>query len=223
LCLSIDGATAETYERVRVRSRFGRVVGNIEGLVAAKQRLGRVTPRLRLVMVVMRQNLHELPRLVRLAADLSFEEVFVQHLCHDFGESTLPPQYLPMQDFVQRETLLEEDIERVEAYFDAARDEAARLGIELRLPRPRPKEHAPGTSGRDRCSWPWTSAYVSYQGLAMPCCMVATPDRINFGSMANQGVRAIWESATFQRFRDRLEAGEPDEVCRSCSVYAGTF
>src|ERR1041385_615058 len=32
LHISIDGATAETYERIRVRSRFERVVGNLTHL-----------------------------------------------------------------------------------------------------------------------------------------------------------------------------------------------
>ena len=34
--------------------------------------------------------------------------MFVQHLCHDFGESSLPEHYRPMREFVQQQTLLEE-------------------------------------------------------------------------------------------------------------------
>src|SRR3954453_18452034 len=30
LCISIDGATAATYERIRVRARFARVIRNLE-------------------------------------------------------------------------------------------------------------------------------------------------------------------------------------------------
>ncbi|HEV2661356.1 MAG TPA: radical SAM protein, partial [Ktedonobacteraceae bacterium] len=101
LYISIDAATAETYERIRVRAHFERVVANLERIVSARQRLGSVTPRLRIVMVIMRQNLHELPDLVRMAHQLSVESIFVQHLCHDFGESSLPERYLPMRDFVQ--------------------------------------------------------------------------------------------------------------------------
>src|SRR5579884_3866001 len=64
--ISIDGATANTYERIRVRAHFERVSANVERLLAARARLGSATPRLRVVAVVMRQNLHELPDLVRL-------------------------------------------------------------------------------------------------------------------------------------------------------------
>src|SRR5205823_2210866 len=36
---SIDGATAATYEDIRIRSHFDRVVRNVEGLVEARRRL----------------------------------------------------------------------------------------------------------------------------------------------------------------------------------------
>ena len=120
----------------------------------------------------------------------------MQHLCHDFGESSLPAYYRPMREFVQAETLFEEDPQRVKRYFAEARSVAQELGVKLRLPRIRPRLHPPGTPGPTRCSWPWKGAYISYQGYAMPCCMVSTPDRINFGNMAEQGVEATWNSAS---------------------------
>jgi radical SAM protein with 4Fe4S-binding SPASM domain len=223
LYISIDAATAETYERIRVRAHFERVLGNLQRIVSARQRLGSATPRLRIVMVIMRQNLHELPDLVRMAHQLSIESIFVQHLCHDFGESSLPERYLPMRDFVQQETLLEEDPQRVEHYFGEARKVADTLGVELRLPRTRLRLHPAGTPGPKRCDWPWRGAYISYQGYSMPCCMVSTPDRINFGKLFEQGADALWNGPSYQTFRDQLSSDEPPEVCRSCSIYSGTF
>ncbi|MCA1670195.1 MAG: SPASM domain-containing protein, partial [Thermomicrobia bacterium] len=66
-------------------------------------------------------------------------------------------------------------------------------------------------------------AYLSYQGLAMPCCMVSTPDRVNFGNMAQIGVDKVWSGAEYQAFRDRLDSDDPPELCRSCAVYRGIF
>ncbi len=223
LHVSIDGATAETYERIRKRGHFDKLLRNLDLLLAAKAQAASETPHVQMVMVVMRQNLHELPDLVRLAHRYRMENLFVQHLCHDFRESSLPATYQPMRDFVQAQTLLEEDPQRVEHYFNQAREVAHELGVDLRLPNTRLRLHAPGTSGYDRCSWPWTGAYISYQGLAMPCCMVATPDRINFGNMADKGVEPIWNGAPFQTFRERLASDTPPEICASCSIYTGTF
>src|SRR5581483_8381681 len=151
---SIDGATAATYEAIRVRAKFDRVIANVELLQETKRRLGSATPHLHLVAVVMRRNLHELPDLVRLAGRLGAEEVWVQHLVHDFGEESLPAEYRPMREYVQAETLLAEDQDRVDHFFGAAQDAAAAVGMKLRLPRPAPKSHPPGTPGRSRCDWP---------------------------------------------------------------------
>ena len=223
LHVSIDGATAETYERIRVRAHFERVLGNLERLISVRERLGSTQPSLVMVVVIMRQNLHELPDLVRLASQYGIERVFVQHLCHDFAESSLPGYYLPMRAFVQSQTLLEEDPQRVQHYFDEARHIAQEMGVELRLPRTQLRIHPPGTPGPARCNWPWTGAYISYQGYAMPCCMVSTPDRINFGNVFTEGIEATWNNTRYTAFRDQLASDEPPEVCRSCSVYSGTF
>lgn len=220
---SIDGATAATYEHIRVRARFDRIVANLEALGQRRAQLASPTPRIRMVVVAMRQNLHELPDLVRLARRLAIDSVFVQHLCHDFGESSLPGHYRPMREFVERQTLLNEDPDRIKTYFVESRTVARELGVDLRLPATRPRLHPPGTPGPERCDWPWRGAYVSYQGLAMPCCMVATPDRITLGNMAESGAQAVWNGEPYQAFRDALSSDTPPEVCRSCAIYSGTF
>jgi MoaA/NifB/PqqE/SkfB family radical SAM enzyme len=220
---SVDGATAATFEHIRVGARFDRVIANLERLVDVRRHHGRATPRLRMVVVAMRQNLHELTDLVRLAHRLGLDTVFVQHLCHDFAESSLPPHYRPMRDFVDAETLLGEEIERIHYEFERATATARELEVDLRLPQTRPRSHPPRTPGPERCSWPWTGAYVSYQGVAMPCCMVATPDRINLGNMASAGASAVWNGSKYAEFRDALCSETPPEVCRSCAIYTGTF
>jgi hypothetical protein len=53
--------------------------------------------------------------------------------------------------------------------------------------------------------------------------MVATPDRANFGNVAREGVDAIWSGPRYERFRAELSSDQPPDVCRSCSVYSGTF
>ena len=221
--ISLDGASAETYEHIRERAHFDRVLRNLGHLLRARRHEEGRRPSLRLVMVSMRQNLHELPELVRLAHGKSIETMFVQHLCHDFGESSLPAHYAPMREFVQSQTLLNEDPVRVARYFDEAAGVAAALGVDLRLPRPEVRAHPAGTPGRERCDWPWHGPYISYQGYSMPCCMIATPDRYNFGSVRERGVADVWNSEEYGAFRAQLESDTPPEICHSCAVYNGTF
>ncbi len=218
--VSLDAAEAEAYEYIRVGARFGRVLRNLGWLTAAKRRLQSRAPRIALVAVAMRRNLEQLPALVRLARDHDVLSVSVQHLAHDFSESSLPVRYRPMREFVEAETLLNEEPARVQRWFDEARAVADELGVELRLPNRRP---AKKEQGARRCDWPWRGAYVAYSGEAMPCCMVATPDRANLGSMTDRGVAAVWDGEAYRSFRARLESDDPPEVCKGCAIYQGRF
>jgi MoaA/NifB/PqqE/SkfB family radical SAM enzyme len=217
--VSLDAAEAEVYEFIRVGARFDKVLRNLRWLSEAKLRFDSSLPQICLVAVAMRRNLEQLPALVRLAHEHGVHSVSVQHLAHDFTESSLPLKYRPMREFVEEQTLLNEDPARVQRWFDNARAAAKVLGVELRLPR----TEARPRNGARRCDWPWRGAYVSFSGEAMPCCMVATPDRASLGSMAAQGVVRIWNGDAYREFRERLESDHPPEVCRGCAVYQGTF
>lgn len=196
LHVSIDGATAATYEFIRQRANFAKVLRNLDRLLACRSEMGRATPAIRIVSVAMRRNLDELPGIVALAQEHIVDTVFVQHLCHDYSEASLPAAYALMRDFVLAETLLGVAPERVERAFAAARARALELGVDLRLPRfdTEPRQRSPRG-----CDWPSHGAYLSYRG------------------------EAVWRGPDYQAFRDALAAGEPPAVCRGCGVYLGTF
>ena len=217
LHVSIDAADPDAYGYIRVGSRLSRVLRNLALVQDAKRRLGAERPEIILVAVAMRRNLEQLPRLVQLAADHGVRSMSVQHLAHDFTEDSLPAQYRPMRRFVEDETLMNEDPLRVELFFDQARARALELGVELRLPNLRPQ------STRRGCDWPWRGAYIAHSGEAMPCCMVATPDRASFGNMATEGVAPVWNNHAYDQFRSRLASDDPPDICKGCAVYHGHF
>jgi len=212
--VSLDAAEPEAYEYIRVGSRFSRVLRNLQRLREAKLRLQSSNPEVRLVAVAMRRNLEQIPALVQLAHDNGIRHVSVQHLCHDFSEGSLPECYAPMREFIDSEMLSAQDVGEA---FAQARRLAQALEVDLRLPRLQGEGRKPG------CDWPWRGSYIAYSGEAMPCCMVATPDRINFGNMATQGVAEIWSSERYEAFRTALASESPPDICRGCSLYRGTF
>lgn len=217
---SLDGATAATYEFIRRRANFAKVLRNLDHLVATREQLGSATPQLRIVAVAMRRNLGELAGIVALAHGHGVDSVFVQHLCHDYSEETLPEAYRSMRDFIAAETLLGADPAEVEAAFAEARRVADELGVDLRLPR---LDGTPRQRSPRGCDWPHHGAYLSYRGEAMPCCMLSTPDRVNLGNMAKDGVAAVWQGEAYRDFRAALASDDPPEVCKGCGVYNGTF
>lgn len=223
LHFSIDGTNAKTYEAIRINAHFDKVIKNLDNLVQAKARLNSALPHLHMVMVIMRQNLAELPDLVRLAKEYGAEEVFAQQLSHDFGDPAFHKKFQPLNGYIKEQSLLYEDPERIEHYFGEAKALAQELGVTLRLPRPRPKPYGPEISGRDRCDWPWSSAYISFQGYAMPCCIASVPEVKNFGLLDGTNLEEIWNNEGYNAFRQELAASKPPEICKFCSIYNGMF
>jgi MoaA/NifB/PqqE/SkfB family radical SAM enzyme len=215
LSISIDGATRATYERIRVGASFDKLVRNIDRIVAARAAHGAGTPALRLVMVLMRHNVAELPALVELAAAHGVDAVLVQRLAHPLTEPTLPARYIPVRSFLATAELRGDALVDAQHHFDAASARAAELGVRLSLPRLTPAA-APG------CRWPWEGLYLTADGAMLPCCMVGTPDRANFGDAAH-GIAAAWRGEAAQAFRAALDGPEPPSVCRGCALYRGAF
>ncbi len=226
LHVSIDGAMPATYERIRRGARLDAVIENIEALQEERRRQRTDGPRLRLVTVVMRQNLGELPDIVRLAASLDMEAVFAQHLCYDFDAGGLPPSFGVMRRYYEEQSLAPsagrrpKDAPEIAVHFRETRRVAAELGLELRLPR---LGGGGRHSARPGCDWPWRGMYISYDGYVMPCCIVATPDRLTFGNADERPLAEIWSGEAYRRFRQDLASGQVPAVCRSCSIRSGTF
>jgi radical SAM protein with 4Fe4S-binding SPASM domain len=220
LHVSVDGATAATYESIRDGARFETVAASVRGLVAMKQALGAEQPDVSLVFVAMRRNVRELPALVRLAAAWGVPRLRVQNLSHSFSDTDPAGAYREIRAFAASEALWDDDGEAA-AVFAAAREVAEALGVELRLPRleapPAPAAGAPG------CDWPWRAAYVTHTGGVQPCCMLMGGDRAVLGNLAEASFADIWHGAAYRDFRAALLSSTPPDVCRGCAMYRGVF
>src|SRR5579871_4328690 len=80
ISISIDGATRETYERIRCGASYDRLLANIRTLVARRNAAGRSHPALRFGVVMMKSNAHELADLVSLAAELGVADMTFCHM-----------------------------------------------------------------------------------------------------------------------------------------------
>jgi radical SAM protein with 4Fe4S-binding SPASM domain len=222
LHVSLDGATAATYEGIRSRADFARVGANLQHLQEAKRAAGSGRPSVRVVFVAMRRNVQELPDLVGLLAGWGVDELHVQGLSHDFADTDPAGGYSGIRAFARAESLATVDPSTVAEAFDRARERAAEVGVRLRLPA-REAARAPRAAGRPGCSWPWDAAYVTSSGTVQPCCMVMGDDRVALGSLADADLADIWAGEEYQRFRAALLTDSPPAVCAGCSLYRGTF
>ena len=84
LYISLDAGTADTYAKLR-NDKFDRILGNLRRLIAAKG--GRDgLPKVHLVFMPMKVNVHELEDFVRLCADLGADRMVLRPL--NFSESS---------------------------------------------------------------------------------------------------------------------------------------
>ncbi len=119
MTVSIDGPTAATYERIRIRGKFDQMLRGLRALGGARRRHGR--PRLFLSMIAMASNIAELPLMVELCAEVGGDGVFLEGLYDWPG----------LEEFSRLENLGRVPPERVrEALADAHR-RAAALGVQL--------------------------------------------------------------------------------------------
>jgi radical SAM protein with 4Fe4S-binding SPASM domain len=230
LHVSLDGATAATYEAIRHGpalaprpGQFDRVVANLRALVAARGAAGAGAPRIVLVCVAMRRNVDELPALAELAASIGVDELWVQNLSHTFSDTDLAGAYAAMRAFAAEEALFGDGAAAAPPAFAVAREVADRHGLCLRLPDTEAAPAAPTPAGAPGCSWPFDSAYVTHRGDVQPCCMVMGSDRARLGSLREQSFAEIWRGPAYAAFRRALASPDPPEVCRGCSLYRGVF
>jgi radical SAM protein with 4Fe4S-binding SPASM domain len=121
ITISIDAATKPTYERIRRKGNFDRLIANVRALQRAKHRRASQTPVLGFAFVLMRSNTAELPAVVQLAHDMEIPGVIATHLT--------PFEGLNMED----ETL-DKDPVLCNRMLDEARTLAEKYHIDICLP-----------------------------------------------------------------------------------------
>ena len=221
---SIDGAKDETYARIRGADLLPKLRRGLEGLVKTKERLGSQTPQVSIWCVATRENLQELPDLLRLAADLGVPEVYMQRLVYFARE--MEKQYGMARD---EQAIFGQDQNEEDKIIEECTELSVELGINFlasggrdpinSLAAARPSDFAPWQA----CMRPWTTAYITANGNCLPCCIspFATNDyeSLILGNLFEQPFSEIWNGAPYQKFRTDLLSDRPHKACASCGVY----
>jgi MoaA/NifB/PqqE/SkfB family radical SAM enzyme len=224
LRVSIDGSTPETYLKVRGIPAFGRVVANVGEMVRTQRELGSSTPRMSFWVTGLRDNLHELPGVVDLAASLGVEEVYLQRMVFGFSNA---PGYGDALARADQSVYDRAYRKQAEVCIQAAEERASALGVRFRgadalSPRESIVDRAPSAEPWRACSRPLRLAYVTAKGSALPCCIApftdAPYDSINLGNYLQDGIHAVWNGEAYRAFRERLYSSDPPTSCRNCGL-----
>jgi MoaA/NifB/PqqE/SkfB family radical SAM enzyme len=201
LVFSVDGATKETYERIRVGANFERVIEQIEDFNRVLSEYPTAKMSVGISMVVFPDTIHEVPGFVRLAARCGFQAAHVNY------EITSLDQF---------------DFAAVEREWALARLVAEEVGIGVALPPTRPKPPEEET-----CPFMQT-AIVLNSGDVIACCRFASPDTISnrdlihsFGNVKTDSLQSIWRSDRYESFRKAVIGKEWPNICSGCDYKNG--
>jgi len=213
--ISIDGATKETYEAVRVGSNLSRVVENIKRLIEWKKEYRSPLPEICFRMTVFDKNVHEVEDWV------------------DFIHSIAPTKDLGNKPELNIVGLLEFEqtkgweVEIPEQVFHRVAKKCKEYGFELNWSHP---SHLSEEKPPLEFCLAWTEPYIIIGGHEIPCCaMVMSNKRAfleehSFGNIEEQPLKEIWESDRFKEFRKTVVNGKAQVpiLCNGCRMFDTT-
>ncbi|MBV9631898.1 MAG: SPASM domain-containing protein [Xanthobacteraceae bacterium] len=219
LRVSLDAASAQSYQAIRGKNYFNRILKNVRAFRALQERLGSERPRVSAWLTGLKETIAELPDFVRVAAEIGVKEVYLQRLV--FFEDDAIGHARPDQALYERMT-------RDEAhYLDEATALAGSLGLsfsasgavsEPGLSLKRPEDGSPWSM----CRRPWTVMYFTANGRALPCCIAPFAQRgyehYTLGDATQQTLQEIWNGPAYQSFREGLLSEHPPAACANCGL-----
>jgi MoaA/NifB/PqqE/SkfB family radical SAM enzyme len=217
--LSMDGASRQTYARVRGVDAFEKIWRNVRAFIAMQKEQNVGKPAVSLWFTAMRENLHELPELIELAAENGVPEVYLQRLVY-FEQGLAHSR----QALFRRSTPEELDIVR------RAEQMCKERGIRFNAAgSATPVESLMRDFGE--CPWsgcrrPYTLTYITSSGNVLSCCFAPFGHRSAkeyyeervLGNIFQEPIEAIWHGPRYEAFRRAFESEHPARHCSQCGL-----
>lgn len=200
ICVSMDGATADVYDKIRVGSRFDKVCENLGRI--AELRTGKL-PKTMINFVIMAANRHQLEEMVRLAARLGVDQLNFKQCDVIRGEAGKG-----FGLFASKET---KEINRLRKELEKARRLAKKLGVATSAFDFTPRELP--VCDQD----PRDSLFVRHDGAVGPCINLAiggpttffaedvTMPTVHYGRLPEKDLGELWKTEFCQFYGASFE------------------
>jgi radical SAM protein with 4Fe4S-binding SPASM domain len=222
ITFSIDGATAQTYEKIISGAKFDLLQNNLQNLKNFKRIMGSDKPKLEINFIAMNQNFGELPDLVKFAYKYNISKIDVKVLITYESIPEMNDQrriYDPDQDgkILDETNKLagELGVEISMGQYLESRKTQAEAGTDLQddVHLPSQRYETLQMMQRRVCFQPWKTLYVKPNGDVRPCCF--SGDTV-LGNLFEQPIAAIWNGAGFKRFRENIWHNNYPKECEHC-------
>jgi len=197
---SIDGATAETYEKIRVGAEFEKTLENLRRLSRLKSELKSRTPFMNLQFTLLDQNVSDLEGIAPLAASLGINHLVIEPLTPVF---CFDDQY---RAFYQKHRAPPELVlDRIRKAEETARS----LGLVFSSHYLFSEDHPEPAR---TCIQPWLTFGVRVDGRVFTCCGTLEP----MGDLAEDSFDEIWNGPAYRELRRTIASGRFPEFCSHC-------
>lgn len=210
---SIDGATKETFELIREGADFEKVVYALERFGKLRKSLPPPIPAYGFHVVMQRDNIEELPDIVRLAGRVGADFVSADHI------------------IVLSHSMKEQAVDPAGDAYHRAHEEACRiareLGLDIMIPAPAPKPRESTDSNqvpsklkakRVECPYLWNQVFVNFNGETVPCCH---PEPPLFPGDGIDDFWSVWNGPEAQRIRTTYQTAKAHPSCSNCYLLKG--
>ncbi|MDR1241380.1 MAG: radical SAM protein [Deltaproteobacteria bacterium] len=198
--ISVDSPVKETLEWIRRGANFERIKRGLRNLVRARKDVGRPFL-ISIHAAVMRENVRQLPDLVRFASELGIEGVTA---CHLFAHDCMG---------------IDSSCFWSQAEYDDMRARAIELARSLDsfFYGPQPfAEAAENNCIAGWCDYPEYGTYINPDGTVMPCCIAPN---FPLGVMNTQSFTEIWNGERYEMLRRTYRTDAPSLArCKACLV-----
>jgi MoaA/NifB/PqqE/SkfB family radical SAM enzyme len=230
LWVSLDGATPESYEDVRLGAEFPLVIKNIDGFRAARRASHRSTLEIGIAFVAMKRNISDLPELLRLRWQLGASRYFVTNLLpysREMCSEVLYNRVLHDVAYIPSRWVPHLDIPRMDAnkLTQEVRYYLHRAGYNL--------SYNGDNLGRanDRCPFiARGSTAIAWDGSLSPCLPLMHDHesylnerprysrRYVIGNLAEKDLNELWNLSDYVAFRKKVQEFDfsPCTICGGC-------
>ena len=211
--ISWNGATAETSEKVMLGLAFAKAEQNVKEFIAYRDQYFKENGyfcRVTLQLTFMRNNMHELAEIIKLAASLGVDRVKGHQLWDHFDE---------IKSLSMRAT--SESVDEWNAYVEEAHTTAEKYrkpnGEKVLLENIIPIENSEITEVPldYECPFLTQELWISATGKISPCC---APDNLrqSLGDFGNIKDSSIQEVLNSEQYLDLVANYKSKEVCKTC-------
>jgi MoaA/NifB/PqqE/SkfB family radical SAM enzyme len=219
LRVSLDASNARSFQEIRGKNYFNRILKNVRAFRALQEREGHSKPRVSAWLTGLKETVSQLPDFVRVAAEVGVKEVYLQRLVY-FNEAAIgkaQPDQTLFEQMSGEEAQYLKEAERLAHALGvvfSASGAASEPGMSLR--------NSEGNSPWSLCRRPWSLMYITANGRALPCCIAPFSqhgyDHYTLGDATQQTMREIWNGPAYREFRKALLSDRPRAACAGCGL-----